>query len=81
MANKKLTVHSNGVDGVVVTEDGERIDGVRSVTVRIEPRDLTRVDIEVVGIPVNITDAVVDEVTMTCPVCEHSTTHRCNKEL
>lgn len=74
---KKITIHSDGYGGVIVDEDGTKIEGVYAATVRVQAGDITRIDLEVISTGVKV-EGTVDEVELVCPICQHSDHHKCD---
>ena len=66
----------NGTDTTISFGDGTVLEGVTSLTLWMEPYELNRVDITVVGGSVDI-KAGINSVEMTCPVCEETVEHHC----
>lgn len=74
-----ITIHSNGIDGVVVDSEGKKLEGVSEVTIWLEANDVTRADITVRAARVNVV-ARLQETTLVCPVCHEEHTHSCTPD-
>lgn len=72
----RVVSDGNGVDTAITLADGTVLEGVTSLTLWMEPFELNRVDLTVVGVSVDI-KAHVDSVDMNCPVCGDAVEHRC----
>lgn len=73
----QITSQGSGLDTKIFLEDGTELQNVRSATIWLEANAVNQVDL-VINHPSVHTVAVVDEVTMTCPICSHESKHRCN---
>jgi len=73
-----VTIHSDGFGGVVVTEDGKKLENVRDATIWLEAGEATRVDLTFIMMPLNVTGGI-NEVTFECPVCSDSHSHECRR--
>lgn len=76
----KVRITSDGVDGTVVTEDGKMIEGIYSAYIYIGANEITSVNLDIKGTPVNI-EGVVDEVELICSICLHTTKHKCSETI
>ena len=76
---KQIRIKSDGsgLDTVVTTESGEELECC-SVTLWLEAKEINKADITFIGPKVNVmTD--VDTVTLACPLCDYSDTHKCEE--
>jgi len=76
---KQLRI-AGGITGdsvVLVTDDGEKIRNVTRATVILDANDWNRVELEVVGIEINISAAATG-CEFQCPLCLHSEEHKCS---
>lgn len=75
-----IRVTSNGVDGLVITSDGNKLEDVVGVTVTMGVREPTHIDLEMIAIPIDI-EGEVDEVRLECNLCGHNTGHYCRETV
>lgn len=76
----KVRITSNGMDGLVITSDGNRLEDVVGVTVTMAVREPTRVDLEMIAVPLDI-EGEVEAVRLECGVCGHNTSHYCRETV
>lgn len=79
MAFRTVTIHSDGTGPgtVIIDEDGNKLEGVLDVTIRMHAGEYNTADLEIIA-PQTQVQAKVDEVSFLCPVCEEYQTHQCH---
>jgi hypothetical protein len=78
---KQIRIQSDGLGSatVVTTPDGRQLHPTSAI-VWIDAQNVNRVDLNFVWIDTDI-HADVQNVTMVCPLCDHSHSHKCDGKL
>lgn len=71
-----ITSDGDAKSASIVDESGRKIEGVTEATLFIEAGNFNRIDLTF-GLPSVDVKAYVHQVTMVCPCCNDTMTHRC----